>query len=67
MNQTLAALFGHTDKSVRDEARGLTTELYRWLGAGLTPSLADLKPVQVSGRPSLRHFEPIPHTRTPFR
>ncbi|KAI8337676.1 armadillo-type protein [Chlamydoabsidia padenii] len=42
----LSKLFGHTDKNVRAEAFTLTTELYRWIGPAINPSLATLKPVQ---------------------
>ncbi|KAI8099122.1 armadillo-type protein [Halteromyces radiatus] len=45
--KTLPKLFGHTDRNVRAETFTLTTEIYRWIGAALTPSLSDLKPVQI--------------------
>jgi cytoskeleton-associated protein 5 len=41
-------LFAHTDKNVRAEASALVVALYTYLGPALTPSLADLKPVQMS-------------------
>lgn len=43
----LASLFGHSDKTVREETFKLTVELQRWLGTALNPSLETLKPVQV--------------------
>ncbi|KAI8334829.1 armadillo-type protein [Chlamydoabsidia padenii] len=45
--KVLPKLFGHTDKNVRAETSTLTIEIYRWIGAALTPSLSDLKPVQI--------------------
>ncbi|CAO3632931.1 unnamed protein product [Cunninghamella echinulata] len=45
--KSLSKLFGHTDKNVRAETFTLTTEIYRWIGAALTPSLSNLKPVQI--------------------
>lgn len=41
-------IFGHTDKNVRAEGSALATTLYTYLGPALTPSLAELKPVQMS-------------------
>lgn len=43
----LPTLLEDRDKSVRDEAKTLTVEVYRWIGAALKPQLASLKPVQV--------------------
>ena len=40
--------FDHRDKTVREGAKGLVVELYRWLGPALKPNLeTNLKPVQV--------------------
>ena len=35
------------DKNVREEAKLLVIEIYRWIGAALKPQLNNLKPVQV--------------------
>lgn len=45
--KALPKIFGHTDKTVRAEGSSLTHILYQYLGAGIEPWLADLKPVQV--------------------
>lgn len=44
----LPKIFGHTDKNVRAEGSTLAATLHTFLGPALTPSLAELKPVQVS-------------------
>ena len=41
------ALFAHTDKNVREEAKALVNELHRWVGKAISNSLKDIKPVQV--------------------
>lgn len=46
--KALPKIFGHTDKNVRAEGTSLTLALYTWLGPGLMPALAELKPVQVA-------------------
>ncbi|BEJ15612.1 hypothetical protein CspHIS471_0502170 [Cutaneotrichosporon sp. HIS471] len=46
--KALPKIFGHSDKNVRAEGTSLTLALYTFLGPGLKPALADLKPVQVS-------------------
>lgn len=43
----LPALLEDRDKTVRDETKTLTVEIYRWIGAALSPQLTSLKPVQV--------------------
>ena len=35
------------DKTVREEARNLIIEIYRWVGENLKPRLSELKPDQV--------------------
>ena len=40
-------MFGHSDKTVRAEGQALVHVLYQYIGAGIEPALADLKPVQV--------------------
>ena len=44
----LPKLFESRDKAVRDEARLLAVEVYRWIRDALRPSLQTLTPVQVS-------------------
>lgn len=41
-------LLDDRDKTVREEAKQLVVELYRWIGTALKPQLSGLKPVQVS-------------------
>ncbi|KAG6832388.1 hypothetical protein H0H92_002656 [Tricholoma furcatifolium] len=45
--KSLPKIFSHSDKTVRAEGTTLTHILYQYLGAGIEPWLADLKPVQV--------------------
>ncbi|KAJ7063272.1 microtubule associated protein [Mycena amicta] len=45
--KALPKIFGHSDKTVRAEGTALTHALYQYLGPGIEPWLADLKPVQV--------------------
>jgi hypothetical protein len=45
--KVLPKIFGHSDKSVRSEGSSLAHALYQYLGPGIEPWLADLKPVQV--------------------
>ena len=47
MLKSLPKIFGHSDKTVRAEGTSLASSLYLYLGAGIEPWLADLKPVQV--------------------
>jgi cytoskeleton-associated protein 5 len=42
--KALPKIFSHTDKNVRAEGTSLTLALYTWLGPGLMPALAELKP-----------------------
>lgn len=46
--KVIPKIFGHTDKTVRAEGSTLVATLYTILGPALLPSLADLKPVQMS-------------------
>ncbi|KAJ7709939.1 armadillo-type protein [Mycena rosella] len=45
--KALPKIFSHSDKTVRAEGTLLTHVLYQYLGPGIEPWLADLKPVQV--------------------
>lgn len=45
--KALPKIFAHTDKTVRAEGVLLTHALYQYIGTGIEPWLADLKPVQV--------------------
>jgi cytoskeleton-associated protein 5 len=45
--KVLPKIFGHSDKTVRSEGSSLAHALYQYLGPGIEPWLADLKPVQV--------------------
>ncbi len=45
--KVLPKIFGHSDKTVRSEGSNLAHALYQYLGPGIEPWLADLKPVQV--------------------
>ncbi|XP_045478875.1 protein mini spindles isoform X2 [Harmonia axyridis] len=44
----LPALFADRDKTVRDEARQLAIEMYRWMGPALRPQLSTLQPLQIT-------------------
>ncbi|KAJ8966867.1 hypothetical protein NQ314_003261 [Rhamnusium bicolor] len=46
----ISVLFADRDKGVRDEARHMVVEMYRWIGAALRPQLqaANLQPVQIT-------------------
>ena len=46
--KSYAKLLEHSDKSVREEAKLLAVELFRWIGNALKPSLSNIKPVQVT-------------------
>lgn len=49
--KTIPAQLEHKDKNVREAAKGLAVEMYRWLGPVLKTSLeGSLKPVQVRMR-----------------
>lgn len=43
----LPVLLEDRDKSIRDETKVMTVEIYRWIGVALNPQLSSLKPVQV--------------------
>ena len=45
--KALPKIFGHSDKTVRSEGGNLAHALYQYLGTGIEPWLAELKPVQV--------------------
>ena len=45
--KSLPKIFVHNDKTVRAEGSSLTTTLYQYIGPGIEPWLAELKPVQV--------------------
>lgn len=45
--KALPKIFGHSDKTVRAEGTHLAHTLYQYIGPGIDPWLADLKPVQV--------------------
>jgi cytoskeleton-associated protein 5 len=71
-------MFAHSDKIVRAEGTALVHTLYQFIGSGIEPWLADLKPVQVKelkeafdgmekdgkGKGSLKHER---HTRQQAR
>lgn len=46
--KALPKLLEDRDKTVREESKLLTVELYRWIGDALKPLLQSLKPIQVS-------------------
>lgn len=48
MVKFLPKLLEDRDKNVREEAKGLVVEMYRWVGAAIKPKLVDFKPVQVT-------------------
>ena len=54
--KSLQKVLEHSDKNVREEAKQLTVELYRWIGQALKPSLQNIKPVQVSTSRFDKHF-----------
>nr|XP_022903340.1 protein mini spindles [Onthophagus taurus] len=44
----ISTLFADRDKTVRDEARLLVIEMYKWVGPAIKPQLTNLQPVQVT-------------------
>ncbi|KAG7190528.1 hypothetical protein KM043_006629 [Ampulex compressa] len=44
----LPAFLEHRDKSVREEAKSMAVEIYRWVGVALQAQLNTLKPVQIA-------------------
>lgn len=61
----LPALLSDRDKNVRDEAKTLCIEIYRWIGAALKPQIASLPPVLVTELEA--EFEKITAKATPTR
>ncbi|XP_071956177.1 cytoskeleton-associated protein 5-A-like isoform X2 [Antedon mediterranea] len=57
--KSLPKLFEHSDKNVREEAKQLAVEIYRWIGAVFMPSLQNIKPVQM--KELEEEFEKIPN------
>lgn len=45
--KAMPKIFGHSDKTVRSEGTNLAHAFYQYLGTGIEPWLAELKPVQV--------------------
>lgn len=45
--KTIPKLLEHSDKTVREEAKQLAVEVFRWIGPAIKPSLQNIKPVQV--------------------
>ncbi|KAF8163272.1 microtubule associated protein [Crassisporium funariophilum] len=45
--KVLPKIFAHSDKTVRAEGTSLSVVIYQYIGPGIEPWLADLKPVQV--------------------
>jgi len=48
MVKFLPKLLEDRDKNVREEAKQLVIEMYRWVGPAIRPKLVDFKPLQVS-------------------
>ncbi|EGD82847.1 hypothetical protein PTSG_03479 [Salpingoeca rosetta] len=46
LKKTVGVL-GHTNKMAREEGKNLVTEMHRWLGDAIKPSLSDIKPVMM--------------------
>ncbi|KAF5301408.1 hypothetical protein FQA39_LY02137 [Lamprigera yunnana] len=44
----ISTLFADRDKAIRDEARLMVIELYKWIGPALRSQLSNLQPVQVT-------------------
>lgn len=51
--KVLPKQFESREKAVRDEARLLAIEVYRWIRDALRPSLQNINSVQVRRRPTL--------------
>ncbi|XP_071809133.1 cytoskeleton-associated protein 5-A-like isoform X2 [Asterias amurensis] len=56
--RSFGKLLEHSDKNVREEAKLLAVELYRWIGNALKPSLSNIKPVQM--KELEEEFEKLP-------
>lgn len=61
MVKFLPKLLEDRDKNVREEAKGLVVEMYRWVGAAIKPKLVDFKPVQVTELEA--EFEKLPNEK----
>lgn len=48
----------HSDKNVREKAKQLAIDLYRWIGPAIKPSLQNIKPVQL--KELEEEFEKLP-------
>ncbi|RWS28250.1 cytoskeleton-associated protein 5-like protein [Leptotrombidium deliense] len=46
--KVIPSLFENKDKNIREEAKQLTIEIYRWLKDGLKPQIQGIKPVLLS-------------------
>nr|CAD7194945.1 unnamed protein product [Timema douglasi] len=53
------------DKGVRDEAKAMVVQMFRWIGSALRPQLSSLKPVQVTELEA--EFEKVSGKVTPTR
>ncbi|KAJ8023557.1 Cytoskeleton-associated protein 5 [Holothuria leucospilota] len=45
--KAIPKLLEHSDKTVREEAKQLAVEVFRWIGPAIKPSLQNIKPVQL--------------------
>lgn len=54
--KVLPKLFESREKAVRDEARLLAVEVYRWIRDALRPQLQNITSVQVRQEPLLHHL-----------
>ena len=45
--KTIGPLLEDRDKNVRDEAKKMVVEMFRWVREALKPQLTSLKPIQV--------------------
>ncbi|XP_033117139.1 cytoskeleton-associated protein 5-like isoform X3 [Anneissia japonica] len=57
--KVMPKLFEHSDKNVREEAKLLAIEIYRWIGAVFKPGLQKIKPVQM--KELEEEFEKLPN------
>ncbi|XP_038047612.1 cytoskeleton-associated protein 5-like [Patiria miniata] len=57
--RSFTKLLEHSDKSVREEAKLLAVELYRWINNALKPLLSNIKPVQL--KELEEEFEKLPN------
>ncbi|XP_071485290.1 cytoskeleton-associated protein 5-like [Diadema antillarum] len=56
--KSVPKILEHSDKNVREKAKLLAIELYRWIGAAIKPSLQNIKPVQL--KELEEEFEKLP-------